>query len=141
MSKTLRVVLCAVTAAGAAAYVAVQPPPDRLVLRHATIMDGVTCDVRRDMTVVSGAAASRVCPARRPSSHVTQLFSICSTAGFCQASSMRNVHFRDLASARAALAAGVTTARSLGVDQFADIGIRELHRAGASDVPDALAAG
>ena len=52
-----------------------------------------------------------------------------------------HVHFRDLASARAALSRGVTTARSLGVDHFADIGIRALHRAGAHDVPDVLAGG
>lgn len=52
-----------------------------------------------------------------------------------------HVHLRDLASARAALQSGVTTARSMGVNHFADVGMRELHRAGVLDVPEVLAAG
>ena len=141
MSKSLSFVLCALTGAGAAAYATVQPPPDRLVLQNATIIDGVRSDVRRDMTVVirsgriesvSGAAAITARDAT-----VIDLQNRWLLPGLIDA----HVHFRDLASARAALAAGVTTARSLGVDHFADVGIRELHRAGASDVPDVLAAG
>ena len=141
MSTSLSYVLCAVVAAGAAAYAAVQPAPDRLVLQRATIIDGATANVRRDMTVVirggriesvSGAAAVTARDAT-----VIDLQNRWLLPGLIDA----HVHFRDLASARAALAGGVTTARSLGVDHFADTGIRELHRAGASDVPDVLAAG
>ena len=140
MSTPLRYVLCAVAAAGAAAYATGQPSPDRLVLQRATIIDGVTSDVRRGMTVVirsgriesvSGAAAVAARDA------VIDLQNRWLLPGLIDA----HVHFRDLASARAALAGGVTTARSLGVDHFADIGIRELHRGGASDVPDVLASG
>lgn len=52
-----------------------------------------------------------------------------------------HAHLRDLASARAALLSGATTVRSLGVDHFTDIGIRDLNRAGVGTVPDVLAAG
>jgi imidazolonepropionase-like amidohydrolase len=141
MSTSLRNVLCAVAAAGAAAYGAAQPAPDRLILQHARIIDGVTSDVRRDMTVVirggriesvSGAAA-----VNGPGATVIDLQNRWLLPGLIDA----HVHLRDLASARAALNKGVTTARSLGVDHFADIGVRELHRVGASDVPDILASG
>jgi imidazolonepropionase-like amidohydrolase len=52
-----------------------------------------------------------------------------------------HVHLRDPDSARRALRSGVTTARSLGVPHFADMNIRQRHRAGASDLPDVIAAG
>lgn len=138
MSRPLGLVLCALTGAGA--YAAVQPPPERLVLQHATLIDGVTSDVRRDMTVVirSGrieSVSGGTVPPRDAT--VIDLQHRWLLPGLIDA----HVHFRDLASARAALAAGVTTARSLGVDHFADLGIRQLHRAGAADVPDVLAAG
>ena len=52
-----------------------------------------------------------------------------------------HVHIRDLESARRALLSGVTTARSMGVDHFTDIGMRELGRNGGVDVPEIFAAG
>ena len=50
-------------------------------------------------------------------------------------------HLRDLEQARAIVASGVTTVRSLHSDHFIDVGIRELHRSGMSDLPDVLASG
>ena len=52
-----------------------------------------------------------------------------------------HVHLRELSSARTALASGVTTARSLGVERFTDVGIRELNHEGIADLPDVVAAG
>jgi imidazolonepropionase-like amidohydrolase len=52
-----------------------------------------------------------------------------------------HVHLRDAKSARALLSAGVTTARSLGVDNFVDVVVRDRHRAGDLELPDILAAG
>ena len=134
-------VLCAVAAASAGGGAALQPAPDRVVLQHATIIDGLTSDIRRDMTVVirSGRieSVSGAGSVDGGDATVIDLRNRFLLPGLIDA----HVHFRDLASARAALARGVTTARSLGVDHFADIGIRELHRAGASDVPDVLAGG
>ena len=140
MSNSLSLVLCALAGAGAAAYAPVQSPPDRLVLQHATLIDGLTSDVRRDMTVVIRNGRIETVQAAAETARdatVIDLQGRWLLPGLIDA----HVHFRDLASARAALAGGVTTARSLGVDHFADLGIRELHRAGAADVPDVLAAG
>jgi len=52
-----------------------------------------------------------------------------------------HVHMASLDAARRALLSGVTTARSMGVSHFADVGLRELGRAGAIDGPEVLAAG
>lgn len=52
-----------------------------------------------------------------------------------------HVHIGDLAAARRALLSGVTTARSMGSEAFADVGLRELHRRGALIGPEILAAG
>lgn len=52
-----------------------------------------------------------------------------------------HVHISDQRAARLALASGVTTARSMGVSHFVDVGLRELHRAGESSIPDFIAAG
>jgi imidazolonepropionase-like amidohydrolase len=52
-----------------------------------------------------------------------------------------HVHISDLAAARRALLSGVTTARSMGAGFFADVGLRELVRAGAVLAPEILAAG
>lgn len=52
-----------------------------------------------------------------------------------------HVHIADLAAARKALLTGATTVRSMGVAHFVDVGMRELNRGGAAEVPDVLAAG
>lgn len=52
-----------------------------------------------------------------------------------------HVHLRDLASAKTALHSGVTTARSMGVSHFVDVGMRELAKAGSIESPEILAAG
>src|SRR5260370_11200827 len=52
-----------------------------------------------------------------------------------------HVHVADLAAARRALESGATTLASAGINHFADVGLRELNRGGAVDVPDVIAAG
>ncbi|MGH9346125.1 MAG: amidohydrolase family protein [Vicinamibacterales bacterium] len=52
-----------------------------------------------------------------------------------------HTHIADFASARRALESGVTTARSAGVSNYADVGLRELAKRGAIAGPDLLAAG
>lgn len=52
-----------------------------------------------------------------------------------------HVHLSSLEDARRALESGVTTARSAGVSHFADVGLRELRRAGHVEIPEVLAAG
>lgn len=52
-----------------------------------------------------------------------------------------HVHIANFADAKRALWSGVTTARTMGVAHFADLGLRELARAGKIDAPEILAAG
>ena len=141
MARSASYVRCAVAAAAAAFAGVQQPPPDTLVLLRATVIDGLSRDVLRDMTVVIRGGrierVSRTAAVDQGEATVLDLQHRWLLPGLIDA----HVHFRDLASARSALAMGVTTARSLGVDRFADIDIRERHRAGAADVPDVLAAG
>ena len=51
------------------------------------------------------------------------------------------MHVGDIAAARRALESGATTIASAGINHFADIGLRELNRGGAADIPDVVAAG
>ncbi len=52
-----------------------------------------------------------------------------------------HVHVSTAEAARTALHSGVTTARSMGTSNYADVGLRELIRAGAVEGPEILAAG
>jgi imidazolonepropionase-like amidohydrolase len=52
-----------------------------------------------------------------------------------------HVHIGSAADARRALESGVTTMRSMGADHYADVGMRELQRAGHATTPEYLAAG
>ncbi len=52
-----------------------------------------------------------------------------------------HVHFRSFGAAERALKSGVTTARSMGVSHFMDVGMRDLARAGKIESPEILAAG
>jgi imidazolonepropionase-like amidohydrolase len=112
-----------------------------LVLTRANVIDGVAGQPLRDATVIvrdgkiERVATGRVEPPA--GARVIDLGGRWVLPGLLDA----HVHLRDLTMAKVALASGVTTARVLGVDHFADVGIRELNRGGASDVPDAVAAG
>jgi len=118
-----------------------QGPPPTIVITNATVIDGVAAGPMRDATViVRDGKIERIATGRvdgPAGATVLDLKGRWLLPGFIDA----HVHLRDLTSARAALSSGVTTARALGVDHFADIGIRELNRGGVSDVPDVLAAG
>lgn len=52
-----------------------------------------------------------------------------------------HVHIGSATDARRALESGVTTMRSMGADHYADVGMRELQRAGHATTPEYLAAG
>ncbi|MCI0485128.1 MAG: amidohydrolase family protein [Blastocatellia bacterium] len=52
-----------------------------------------------------------------------------------------HVHINDFEAARRALISGVTTARSMGVSHFVDVGMRKLAAAGKIDSPEILSAG
>ena len=121
--------------------VAAQTPSEVLVFTRANVIDGIAGHPLRNMTVVArDGRIERVSPTpilAPAGARVIDLNGRWLLPGLIDA----HVHLRDLASARMALRSGVTTARSMGVNHFADIGIRELHRVGAPDVPDIVAAG
>lgn len=52
-----------------------------------------------------------------------------------------HVHIESGASARRALESGITTMRSMGTSHYADVGMRDLQRAGHAQTPEYLAAG
>jgi imidazolonepropionase-like amidohydrolase len=52
-----------------------------------------------------------------------------------------HVHIAGSRQATVALKSGVTTVRSMGVSGYADVGLRELGRAGAMELPEVIAAG
>ena len=112
-----------------------------LVIVHANLIDGVSSEPLRDASiVVRDGRIERVMtgPADIPAgAAVLDLKGRWLLPGFVDA----HAHLGTLGAARAALASGVTTARSLGVNHFADIGIRELNHAGVAEMPDVVAAG
>lgn len=110
-----------------------------LVLTHANVVDGVAAQPQRDVTIVvrDGKIESVGRAAAPPNATVIDLQGRWVLPGFVDA----HAHMYDLTSARTALASGATTVRSLGVDHFADIGVRDLHKGGAVELPDVVAAG
>lgn len=112
-----------------------------LVITHASVIDGVANEPLRDATVmvrdgrIENIATGAVSiPA---GATVLDLKGRWLLPGFLDA----HAHIANLSAARLALVSGVTTARCLGVNHFADIGMRELNHAGISDLPDIIAAG
>ena len=143
--KAVTVLISTLLAAVSVAYPAIPalplPPRDVLVLRRANVIDGLSARPLRDVTVVARdgliESVSRGSVRAPAGARVIDLGGRWLLPGLIDA----HVHLRDLGSARAALRSGVTTARSLGVNRFADIDIRQRHRAGASDLPDVIASG
>jgi imidazolonepropionase-like amidohydrolase len=118
-----------------------QSNPNAIVIIHANVIDGVSDQPLRNATVFirDGKITDIVAgPAHLIAGQtVIDLQGRWLLPGLLDA----HAHLANLAAARLALQSGVTTARSLGVNHFVDIGLRELHRAGASDLPEVLAAG
>jgi imidazolonepropionase-like amidohydrolase len=118
-----------------------QGPSSTIVITRATVIDGLAPAPVRDATIVlRDGKIERIATGRVDApagATVVDLAGRWVLPGLIDA----HVHLRDLPSARAALASGVTTARSLGVEHFADIGIRDLNRGGVANLPDVIASG
>ncbi|MEW6211650.1 MAG: amidohydrolase family protein [Acidobacteriota bacterium] len=111
-----------------------------IALTHANLIDGVSATPLNDVTVIikDGRIAEVASGIEPPAgATVLDLKGRWLLPGFIDA----HAHVADMRAARAALASGSTTVRCLGVNHFADAGIRDLHRAGVADLPDVLAAG
>ena len=112
-----------------------------IVFRGVNVIDGVSSQPVRNATVIvrDGKIASIATgQAEVPAgAQVFDLPGYWMLPGFVDA----HVHIGNLATARTALNSGSTTVRSLGVDHFVDVGLRELHRSGSAELPDVIAAG
>jgi len=117
------------------------PANDALVILHANVIDGISNVPVLDATVVvANGHIQSVGPGTEATANTSQVLDLKGKwllPGFVDA----HAHIGDLASARRALRSGTTTARDMGVNHFADIGIRELNHSGVTDVPDIVAAG
>ncbi len=118
-----------------------QASAEILALTHANVIDGVSAQPLRDATVIVRAglieSVSTGTTAAPANATVIELKGRWLLPGLIDA----HTHIANLAAARAALASGVTTARNMGVPHFVDIGMRQLHRNGRTDLPEMLSAG
>ena len=118
-------------------------PNPPLVLQHASIIDGVAENIQRDKTVlvVNGKIAKIIATGEffdmPANAKIIDLKGQYVMPGLIDC----HVHLSDMAAAKRALASGVTTARSMGVDHFKDVGMRELGKRGKNDIPEIIAAG
>ncbi|MDX2031243.1 MAG: amidohydrolase family protein [Blastocatellia bacterium] len=118
-----------------------QAPAETLALTHVNVIDGFGERPMRDATIIvrggrieSVSTDGAALPAGATAIDLQGRWLL---PGLIDA----HTHIADLSAARAALASGVTTARNMGVSHFVDLGMRELHRAGRTDLPEMLAAG
>lgn len=112
-----------------------------IVLTHANIVDGVTDKVMNDatITIVNGKIQNIATGTVPPPAGATvyDLKGKYVMPGLIDA----HVHIRTFADAKRALMSGVTTARSMGVSHFGDVGMREVAKTGKMDMPEMIAAG
>jgi imidazolonepropionase-like amidohydrolase len=111
-----------------------------LVLVHANVIDGTSDEVIQDVTIVldKGRIASVGTTASIPEgSTVLDVGRRWVLPGYIDA----HTHIDTYAKAQRAIATGVTTTRTMQVEYFADVGLRELHRRGLVDIPEILASG
>ena len=116
-----------------------------ILLRHANVIDGLSDQPIRDATVLveNGQIRSLGPGFEKPPSEAIAI----DLAGRWLLPGLIDAHVHlvpddPLKLARAMVDAGVTTIRTMGASShFADVGIRELHRQGAKDLPEVVAAG
>ena len=120
---------------------AASPSIQAFVFTHANVIDGVSKEPIRDaMVVVRDRLVESVGSAKTTvptDATVLDLQGRWLLPGYVDA----HAHVPDMAAARRALISGTTTLRDLGVNHFADVGMRDLNHAGVVDVPDFVAAG
>jgi imidazolonepropionase-like amidohydrolase len=114
-------------------------PPEAIALVNANVVDVRAGRVLPGQTVVlrDGRIASVGTAAPEPGTKTVDVRGRHLVPGLIDA----HTHIANLEAARRALESGVTTVRSSGVANFADVGLRELVRQGALAGPDVLASG
>ncbi len=139
--RTMFVLLAVALMAVASLAAIAQEHPAALVLTHANLIDGSSPEPVRDATViVRGRQIERVGRNAEPVAAGVKVIDLKGRwllPGFVDA----HAHLNDLESAQRALQYGSTTVRVVGAALFIDVGMRELHNAGATDIPAIVAAG
>jgi imidazolonepropionase-like amidohydrolase len=112
-----------------------------LVLVHANLIDGISSEVAHDATIVVRdgriESAGTKTPALPAGAEVVDVRGHWLLPGYVDA----HAHLFTMASARRALQYGTTTVRVMGVNNFADVAMRELHSSGMNELPAVVAAG
>jgi imidazolonepropionase-like amidohydrolase len=132
-SITLAAAAAALFATGAAAQDLVLTNARVVNVADGTVTEAVTVSVRDGRIVAVGDTDAPVPDAAR----TVDLGGRYLAPGLMDA----HVHVGSSADARRALETGVTTMRSMGASHYADVGMRELQRAGYTTTPEHLAAG
>ena len=139
MNRVMRV--CAVWA-GLAMIGSSSAAAQELVLTRANVVNVVdgTITENATVTVADGLITSIDASGAIPSTGGATVIDL---AGRYLAPGLMDahVHVGSAADARRALLTGVTTMRSMGTAHYADVGMRELQRAGFAETPEYLAAG
>ncbi len=139
-SLGLAALLASTAAWSSGAQTAALPAPP-LMLVNAAVVDVTSGTVRRDQVVVlrDGRIASigAALPAGSSAPRRLDVGGRYVVPGLIDA----HVHIATTPAMRAALESGVTTVRSAGVSNFADVGLRDLVKRGYLPGPDVLAAG
>lgn len=121
--------------------ISAQADSSLIVLQHVNVIDGVSTKPLKNVTVI--VENGKIKTIQKNSSDFASTAIIIDLAdkwllpGYIDA----HVHLFSFEAARTALAAGVTTARTMQCDHFIDIAIRDAHQKGSSDLPDIVAAG
>jgi imidazolonepropionase-like amidohydrolase len=112
-----------------------------IVFEHANLIDGVSPEPVRDATVVvRDGKIESISPSQKNPAPSAQRFDLKGKwmlPGLIDA----HVHPVSLKSAQNMLITGVTTGRSMFAIHYIDVGLRELHRRGDTDIPEIHAAG
>ncbi len=112
-----------------------------LVLQRANVIGGASDVAQRNVSVLieSGkiTAIDPASAANPPGATVVDVAGAWVMPGFVDA----HVHFGDVAAAQTALLTGATTVRTMHVEHFLDVQIRDAHRGGDERLPDVVAAG
>ena len=132
----------AIAALLVAPLLALHPAPTTaqdVVFVNANVVDVTDGTVRRDVTVVVSDGRISSIGESVPSGDGTtvDLKGMYLSPGMIDA----HVHVESIAQATRALESGVTTVRSMGASNYADVGLRELAAAGRIEAPEVLAAG
>jgi imidazolonepropionase-like amidohydrolase len=115
-----------------------QVPPSRLVLTNANVVNVRDGSIRRAVTIVLADGRIESIGAASPSGgRVIDLRGKFVVPGLIDA----HTHAASFAEFRRALESGVTTVRSAGVSNYADVGFHELVKRGVVSGPDVVSAG